>query len=158
MGVGVGLVAIRERKRPYSEQGGFCEEPGGGWGTAEFEERKQWTGSAESGSGRVRGHYSAVGSDLVALAFGLRKQVTNNDFLPLIRTKEEGQRMLIAAKIATAVWDALGQGMTGQNRDRLISSAWAYLESGAFRHDLELVGVFVDAEVFLRELRELAGE
>ena len=64
--------------------------------------------------------------------------------------------MLIAAKIATAVWDALGQGMTGQNRDRLISSAWAYLVSGAFRHVLELVGVFVDEDVFLRELRELA--
>ena len=158
MGVGVGLVAIRERKRPYSEQGGFCEESGGSGGTAVFEERKRISGSAEPGSGGVRGCYSAVGSDLIALAFGQRKQVTNNDFLPLIRTKEEGQRMLIAAKIATAVWDALGQGMTGQNRERLISSAWAYLESGAFRHDLELVGVFVDAEVFLRELRELAGE
>jgi hypothetical protein len=30
------------------------------------------------------------------------------------------------------------------------------LESGAFRHDLELVGAFVDVDVFLRELRELA--
>ncbi len=65
--------------------------------------------------------------------------------------------MLIAAVIATAVWDALGQGMTGRNREGLVASAWAYLESSMFRQDLELVGFFVDVDVFLRELKELSG-
>jgi hypothetical protein len=88
---------------------------------------------------------------------GKRKHTMSNDYLPLIRTTEQGERMLIAAVIATAVWDALGQGMTGQNREGLIESAWRYLESSMFRQDLELVGFFVDVDVFLRELRELAG-
>ena len=49
--------------------------------------------------------------------------------------------MLIAAVIATAVWDAMGQGMTGLNREGLVESAWLYLESTMFRQDLELVGL-----------------
>lgn len=89
------------------------------------------------------------------LALGKRKYATSNDYLPLIRTKEEGQRMLIAAVITTAVWDALGQGMAGQNRERLVESAWLYLESTMFRQDLELVGFFVDVDAFVRELKEL---
>jgi hypothetical protein len=88
---------------------------------------------------------------------GKRKYAMSNDFLPLIQTTEEGERMLIAAVIATAVWDALGQGMTGQNRERLMDSAWRYLESSMFRQDLELVGFFVDVDAFLRELKELSG-
>ena len=88
---------------------------------------------------------------------GKRKYATSNDYLPLITTTDEGHRMLIAAVIATAVWDALGQGMTGRNREGLIASAWLYLESPAFRHDLDLVGFFVDVDAFLRDLRDLAN-
>ena len=92
------------------------------------------------------------------LAQGKRKFATWNDYLPQIKEGDEGTRTLIAAVIATAVWDALGQGMTGRNREELVASAWAYLESTMFLRDLELVGFFVDVDVFLRELRELTGD
>ena len=91
------------------------------------------------------------------LIAGQRTWATANEYLPLIRTKDQGHRMLITAVIATAVWDALGLGMTGLNRERLITSAWRYLESSMFRQDLELIGSFVEVDVFLRELKELAG-
>ena len=152
MGVGVGMADLCERQRRHPQQGGFYQAASGGRRTAEFGE-----GEKESYSCGVRGRYRAVGNELVQLALGKRKYATSNDYLPLIKTKEEGRRMLIAAVIATAVWDALGQGMTGQNRERLIDSAWRYLESPAFRHDLDVVGFFVDVDVFLDELKELNG-
>ena len=152
MGIGVGLADLCERQRRHPQQGGIYQAASGGWGEAEFGE-----GEKESYSCGVRGHYRAVGNGLVQLALWKRKYATSNDYLPLIKTKEEGRRMLIAAVIATAVWDALGQGMTGQNRERLIDSAWRYLESSAFRHDLDVVGFFVDVDVFLDELKELNG-
>ena len=81
---------------------------------------------------------------------GKRKHSMSNDYLPLIRTTEEGERMLIAAVIATAVWDALGQGMTGRNREGLMDSAWQYLESSMFQQDLELGWEQVSAVVWRR--------
>ena len=152
MGVGVGLAGVRERQPRDTQQGRLYQKAGGSRGSAEFEEC-----GAAAGSKGVRRHFSTVGDELVQLISGKRKYAMSNDYLPLIRTTEQGERMLIAAVIATAVWDALGQGMTGQNREGLIESAWRYLESSMFRQDLELVGFFVDVDVFLRELRELAG-
>ena len=153
MGVGVKLAGVREQQRWHSQQSGLYQETSGGWGEAEFGESEE-----EKYPGGVRGSFQTVGIDLVQLAQGKRKYATSNDLLPLIKTVEEGQRMLIAAVIATAVWDALGQGMTGQNRERLVESAWHYLESTMFRQDLELVGFFVDVDAFLIDLKELANE
>ena len=156
MGVGVRLADLREQQRRHSQQGGVRAEASRGRGEAEFGEGKTEAGSAEPSSGGVRTPYSAVGNELVQMMLGSRKHAAMNDYLPAIVSEEEGRRMLIAAKIATAVWDALGQGMTGRNREGLISSAWLYLESPAFRHDLDLVGFFVDVDAFLRDLRKLA--
>ena len=152
MGVGVGLAGVREQQWRHSQQGRLYQKAGGSGRDTE-----SGKGATEAGSGGVRAPYSTVGDDLVHVLSGKRKHTMSNDYLPLIRTTEQGERMLIAAVISTAVWDALGQGMTGQNREGLIESAWQYLESSMFRQDLELVGFFVDVDVFLRELRELAG-
>ena len=152
MGIGVRLADLREQQRRYSQQGGVRAAAGRGRGEAEFGE-----GKTEAGSGGVRTPYSAVGNELVQMMLGSRKHAAMNDYLPAIVSEEEGRRMLIAAVIATAVWDALGQGMTGRNREGLVASAWAYLESSMFRHDLDLVGFFVDVDAFLSDLKELAG-
>ena len=157
MGVGVRLADLREQQRRHSQQGGVRAEASRGRGEAEFGEGKTEAGSAERSSGRVRTPYSAVGNELVQMMLGSRKHAAMNDYLPAIVSEEEGRRMLIAAVIATAVWDALGQGMTGRNREGLVASAWAYLESSMFRHDLDLVGFFVDVDAFLSDLKELAG-
>lgn len=90
------------------------------------------------------------------LALGKRKRIMINDDWPQVASAEEGCRLLIAGIVTTAVLDALGQGMTGRNREGIVESAWAYLESTMFRQDLELMGCLVDVDLFLRELRELA--
>lgn len=106
---------------------------------------------------RPRPPAAALGSELLALVQGRRKQAGTSDSLALIRTPQQGARMLIAAKIATAVWDALGLGLSGRDREPLVRSAWSYLRSAAFVHDLDSIGCDLDVAAFLRDLQAVSG-
>lgn len=101
-----------------------------------------------------------IGDYVVGLVDGTGKRLNVDSRTKEIRSEADGLCLLLSVKIFVAVQDAVGVGFTLVNEKRrskrLRASAWNYLSSPAFRHDLEVLGYGgLDVELFVEQLRTL---
>jgi len=103
-----------------------------------------------------------IGDYVSGLIDGTGKRLNMNGHVARINTPLEGCLMLLAVKIAVAVQDAVGAGFTLVSERRRVSvlrrEAWEYLESDRFSHDVDLLGLSLDVDLFLDELKRRDDE